>query len=175
MRKSNPNQLWKCEPIPAPPTPASFGAWIAGQTGYIFALAHADDGVIWGRCDNGRWTWSSGIAPASPELRATVLQQLRLFGPDSELFLWRTDAGFAGRTIQDGAGEGVECFDEDQLLWGKPDDKPQAGFRLMREGAQGLLHAPPEEIATVGKLTTRNYISYDDDGCAFVQASRLMA
>lgn len=175
MCKLNTNQLWKCEPVTARPTPATFDAWLAGQTNYAFALAHANDGVIWGRFDNNQWMWSSGIAPASPQLRASALQQLRLFGASGELFLWRSGARFAGRTIEDGAGEGVECFDEAQLLWGKPHGDARSGFQLMREGAQGMLHAPPEAIAREGKLMTRNYIGYDEDGCALVIASRLVA
>jgi CRISPR-associated protein (TIGR03984 family) len=153
---------------------------MAGQTGYAFALAHADDGVIWGRFDQGQWAWSSGIAPASPKLHAITLQQLRLFGANGELFLWRSGAGFVGRTIEDNVGESIDWFDEEHLLWGKADGQTTIAFQLMREGAQGLLHAPPTEIAAKGKLITRNYIDYDADGdydadsCAYVKASRLV-
>lgn len=80
--------------------------------------------------------------------------------------------------IQDGTGEKVEYFDEVQLLWGsrnQPEGQPINGFQLMREGAQGLLHAPPVAVARAGKLMTRNYIDFDGDGCAYVKASRLVA
>jgi len=87
MRKLETNQLWTCEQIAASPTEASFDAWLIMQTGYAFALAHADDGVIWGAFTNRQWAWSSGVAPASPELRADAIQQLRLFSANAELFL----------------------------------------------------------------------------------------
>lgn len=174
MRKPNTNQRWTCVPIPELPAEDSFIAWLDGQTGYTYALAHANDGVIWGRFADGQWSWSSGIAPSSPPLRAQTLQQLRLFGANGELLLWRSTAGFAGCTIQDGIGETVDWYDEDQLLWGEPEGQATNGFQLMREGAQGLLHAPPKAIAERGRLKTRNYIGYDKDGRAFVKASRLV-
>jgi len=174
MRKLRTDQRWMCAPIPDPPAEDNFIAWLAKQTGYAYALAHADDGVIWGRFADGQWSWSSGIVQTSPPLRASTLQQLRLFGVNGELFVWRSESGFAGRVIQDGTGEAISWFDEDQVLWGKPEDQVMNGFQLMREGAQGLLHAPPKAIAERGKLKTRNYISYDEDGCAFVKASRLI-
>ena len=173
MRKFNPKQMWTCNPPDEIPTVGLFDEWLAKQTGYTFALAHADDGVIWGRFDGGKWVWSSGIVATSPKLRAATLQQLRLFSASGELLLWRSGPDFAGRMIQDDVGVQIESFDEDQLVWGSPDGESKNGFQLMREGAQGLLHAPPDEIAKQGKLTTRNYIGYDDDGCVFVKASRL--
>ena len=139
-----------------------------------YALVHADDGVIWGRFSEGHWSWSSDAFPAvSPKLRWITLQQLRLFGPRAEVFVWLDEAGLKGRLIQDEKTGSQKCFDEAQLLWGKPDGAARGGFQLMREGAQGLLHAPPAEIARAGRLMTRNYIDYDVDGCVFVKASRL--
>jgi len=174
MRIFKKNQLWESKALPTLPTPDSLMAWIDTQGQYDFALVHADDGVIWGCYTNGKWTWSSGLAPNSPSLNGKVLQQLRLFNETGEVLVWRTDHGFSGRVIRDGIGENIDCLDEEQLLWGQIDGDPKSEFQVMREGSQGLQHAPPASIASTGKITTRNYIAYDTDGCAFVKASRLM-
>ena len=65
-------------------------AWVKGEgllineaTGTQWLLAHCDDGVVWGRCEQGKWQLSSGPFPdVSPELSAENLQQLRLFGKE---------------------------------------------------------------------------------------------
>lgn len=170
---------WHCEALNSMPTDqTTLVRWLGEQAAshsLTCALIHADDGVIWGRFADGRWLWSSDPFPdISPKLNFSTLQQVRLFGPTAEVFIWRDGSSLKGRLIQDDSSGNQECFDEPQLLWGKPDDEARNGFRLMGEGAQGLLHAPPTEIATKGRLMTRNYIDYDPDGCARVKASRLV-
>lgn len=175
MREITPNQRWRCVPLAAPPTILNFMNWLNSQTGYAYALAHADDGVIWGFFQNGAWAWSGGVAPNSPAIHPQNVLQIRLFGAQGETMLWREGAGFAGRIIEDGVGESIDWLDEAHMLWGQPDGAPVGGFQLMREGSQGLVHAPPAAIASAKKMMTRNYVSYDADGRAFVKASRLVA
>ena len=66
-------------------------------------LAHADDGVIWGRVDKGVLQTSHSAFPqVSPPLRALTLQQARLFGPDAELLVWRDGEGnWQARLLRD--------------------------------------------------------------------------
>lgn len=174
MRKLIKDQLWDCAALSSPPTRETLIKWINGQTTYLFALAHADDGIIWGYFQNNAWHWSSNPSLNSPRLDGQTLQQLRLFGESGETLIWRTSQGFVGRIIRDNGEHRIDWLDEDHLLWGQSDGAPSEEFALMREGSQGLQHSPPRSIASVGKIATRNYITYDDDGCAFVQASRLM-
>src|SRR5947199_5744016 len=76
-------------------------------------LAHADDGVIWGRLDGGRLVTSfeaaagdGGALGVCPELRTVTLQQARLFGPAAELLLWRDGGGrWQARLIRDCAAD----------------------------------------------------------------------
>lgn len=171
--------VWKCEELTdLPRDQAALERWLEEQAtahDLTYALIHADDGVIWGKFANGRWSWSADVFPdISPKLSRITLQQARLFGPEAEVFIWRDEGALKGRVIQDGALGEQEYFCEAQLLWGKPDGEARQGFQLMREGAQGLLHAPPAAIAAQGRLVTRNYIAYDDEGCAYVKASRLV-
>ena len=147
-------------------------------------LAHQDDGVVWGKAHkDGDWVTSDAVLSTSPALKGDCLWSARLFNAQREILLWRDgDGNWHAREISDGASEGepdfTEWYDEPQLLWGDHGKhKKVVGdvtFAVLEEGAQGLRHAPPKAIAERGKLSTRNYIGYDEDGCAFVKASRLV-
>lgn len=70
----------------------------------VWALAHCDDGVTWGRYDQAARAWRLGnqVAPGvSPPIRPETLQELRLFGEDAEVLIWRTGAGLRGRVLRD--------------------------------------------------------------------------
>jgi CRISPR-associated protein (TIGR03984 family) len=156
-------------------------AWLTNQAkgnGLRWLLAHADDGVIWGEVRSDGLHLSSGAFPGvSPRLRPKALQQARLFGEQSELHLWRSGEGWQARLVQEGAGEAGEYFDEAHLLWGDGEaDAPQDGFVLLRQGAEGLLHAPPAsgEVKFPLRLLVRHYVDYDDEGQAYVCLSRLV-
>lgn len=151
----------------------SFDRWLGEQVGhYDYLLAHADDGVIWGRVDEtGHLKTSHEVFPdVSPPLTSITLQQLRLFGQHRELHLWRTEPGrFQGRVIRDKeqpqekkADEYRQekmdnqpdkywgnCFDENQILWGSRVEacNEDEQFTLVVEGQQGLRHAVPQKVA----------------------------
>ena len=167
--------------------------WLTSRAAEIKAqwvLAFADDGVIWGRFDgDGGLRLSSDIAPlVSPQLRQETLQELRLFGEEAELLLWRDGRGnWRARVLRDtGATEpdNVECwrFDEDQILWGTDGELlGSSGFTLMTDGEQGMQHVVP--LKAQGKwsvdsrplrLTVRHYVETDKNGMARVVASRLV-
>ena len=146
-------------------------------------LAHQDDGVVWGKAHkDGDWVTSDAVLNTSPALKGDCLWSARLFNAQREILLWRDgDGNWQAREIADEVGEGepafVEWYDEPQLLWGdhgKHEVVNGVTFTVLEEGTQGLRHAPPKAIAERGKLSTRNYIGYDEDGCAFVKASRLV-
>lgn len=143
-----------------------------------YLLAHADDGVIWGKLDeNGKLVLSSDIfAEVKVLLRAKTLQQARLFGPVGELLLWRVDQGFAARLITDGSvpPPSDDAFEETHYLWGEG-MKSKSGFTLMHEGQEGLRHAVPLN-ANQGRvvLKVRHYIDYDNQDQAYISLSRLV-
>ena len=149
-------------------------------------LAHADDGVIWGRVDNGQLVTSDTVAPkVSPPIRAETLQQARLFAEHAELLLWRDgDNRWHARLIHN-ARDGekptfTDAIDEPQILWGT-DPQPLAnGFTLMSDGAQGLRHAIPldvrgkfDESSRPLRLWVRHYVQDDESGFSRIVASRL--
>ncbi|HWP47350.1 MAG TPA: CRISPR-associated protein Csx19 [Candidatus Limnocylindrales bacterium] len=177
------------QPIPTD-TIQDVKAWLqtqAVQYKLKWLLAHADDGVIWGKInDNGQLVTSNGVAPeVSPPLRAETLQQARLFAEHAELLLWRDgDNRWHARLIRQPVNGETPIFtdaiDEPQMLWGTHGEH-RNGFTLLRDGAQGLCHAVPMELP-LGKnreanppyLWVRHYIQEDDSGFARIVASRLV-
>lgn len=165
--------------------------WLQEHAAYHkfkWLLAHADDGVIWGRVDNGKLISSDSVVPdVSPPLRAETLQQARLFSEDGELLLWRdADNKFYARVIRKPADGEIPTFtetiDEPQILWGTDPTPKQNGFTMMSDGAQGLRHAVPlgvsgtfnEETRPL-RLRVRHYLQEDATGFNRIVASRLFA
>lgn len=160
-------------------------------------LAHADDGVIWGKVEQSVVTLSSQYYPdTSPALQAQTLQQLRLFGPQAELYLWRTaELTFQARLLQDqdltslpnlSGRSSTSYFEEAQILWGdRLDDSyaPQNGFMPVAEG-QGLRHTPPVAVPAAAfgpennrrplRLYVRHYLTTDEIGQTRIYLSRLV-
>lgn len=164
--------------------------WLQNQAsiyGLKWLLAHADDGVLWGRVDNGKLVTSDSVAPeVSPPLRVKTLQQARLFAPHGEMLLWRDgDHQWHARLIRDAkTGETPawhEAIDEAQVLWGTDTRALSNGFTLMSDGVQGLRHAVPLEVKgryrehnRPLRLWIRHYLKDDEEGFARIVASRLL-
>jgi CRISPR-associated protein (TIGR03984 family) len=162
--------------------------WLAGQAQahrLTTLLAHAHDGVIWGQLAAGKLLLSHDVFPnVSPELRSQTLQQLRLFGEDAELLVWRDgDGQWRARLLSDeGTGRPGWRFDESQLLWGDHREKEKQGFTLVAEGRQGLRHAVPTPDGSIPfgdpgshplRLGVRHYLEQDSDGMLVIAHSRL--
>lgn len=147
--------------------------------GLIMFLGHDDDGVIWGKIENGQLKLSGeSFAEVEVELRALTLQQVRLFGAAGELLVWRGDLGkWHGRYLADVPPDDI--LEETHRLWGEASGPPgtKDGFSLMRDGTQGLLHAPPLKLARGERaaLKVRHYLDYDDQGQAYIALSRLVS
>ncbi len=157
--------------------------WLFAQArrhGLHYLLAHADDGVIWGRADADELRTSRSIAPNSPELRSSTLQQARLFSPAGELLLWRIDEGWSARFVTDANGNTDDVIDEDQIIWGDTVEDVKDGFTLVREGAQGMRHAVPIPVSSEQikqhklRLRVRHYVTENEDGEAIITLSRLV-
>lgn len=154
-----------------------------------YLLAHADDGVIWGRLDGEELITSHTVAPEySPPLREATLQTVRIFARAGELFIWRDEDGeWAGRLILEttslgGMPEWASAFDEHQVLWGTNAVSRERGFVLVSDGSQGLFHVVPlnipgpidEQIRPL-RLVVRHYLKADNYGFTQVNASRLLS
>ncbi|MGB3240227.1 MAG: CRISPR-associated protein Csx19 [Geitlerinemataceae cyanobacterium] len=150
-----------------------------------YLLAHADDGVIWGRFDREKLTTADKIFYPSefnvylPKLRLRTLQQCRIFGNNGEILLWRiNDRQFKWRFIGNLQQEKII---EKQILWGTHGIK-RDNFTLLSEGSQGLKHAVPftdielnnKKLVNPVRLLVHHYISYDESGVARIDRSRLV-
>jgi CRISPR-associated protein (TIGR03984 family) len=149
-----------------------------------FLLAHAEDGVIWGKFPSGNLITADSVFSQFAKLREMTLQQCRIFGEDSEVMLWQTDEGFKARLIEDKHIDKKEYICEYQILWGTHGDRrDREGFTLLWDGKQGLKHAVPFtdiELEKDGKLKNpvrlqvNHYIDYDEAGVARIYLSRLV-
>jgi CRISPR-associated protein (TIGR03984 family) len=149
-----------------------------------YLLAHAEDGVIWGRFDNNQLTTAEKVFDKSkfnfPTLRLLTLQQCRVFGPNGEVLLWRTGEQWRSRLVQDNPE--VDKIPERQILWGTHGEK-RGNFTLLWDGSQGLKHAVPftdialderNRLINRVRLIVHHYIDYDDSGVARIHLSRLV-
>lgn len=167
------------EPFPGAVDPIDPVTWLHEQVGSAghdaLLLAHADDGVIWGKVVNG------ALITKPQELNSVTLQQARLFNKNAEYFVWRDgDGSFHTRIITDSEGKGCEYFDEDQVLWGDHAEPSGEGFTKMSDGAQGLVHYVPINVTKAKsdwrplRLTVRHYLKTDAKGFVYVAFSRLV-
>jgi CRISPR-associated protein (TIGR03984 family) len=133
--------------------------WLLGQAGkhrFKWLLAHADDGVIWGRWNNENLLTSDTVDPSggiSPLFRKETLWQARLFDSLGELFLWCDGDGcWKARLIRDVVSNETpdwhEAIDEYHMLWGTVAYSLDDGFTLMSDGVQGLRHIVPLKVST---------------------------
>lgn len=189
---------------PQTDSPENVAEWLADKNAQEnlkaeFLLAHAEDGVIWGKFEEGKLITSFDVSFADAaiakwgraKLRQETLWQARIFGADAELLLWRDgDNVFHARVLREGTrtnGSASDViyhtsFDEPQLLWGTDvvETSPK-GFTLLSDGAQGLRHAVPKLVTGEYKektrplrLWVRNYLSEDESGFNRVAANRLL-
>lgn len=149
-----------------------------------YLLAHAEDGVIWGKFEPDQLTTAHQVFSRFPALRLLTLQQCRIFGIRGEVLLWRTDPGWKSRFCSD-PQDANRIIEELQLLWGTQGEEKD-GFTLLTDGSQGLRHAVPVTGISFQRAEARNrnhrpvrlkvhhYVDYDEDGVAYISTSRLV-
>lgn len=161
--------------------------WISTQAnGFSWFLAHAEDGVIWGRIENCKLI-TQEVGGFQPAFRSTTLIQARLFGEKKELLVWRDYPDiWEARLITEEKQNGAEAnfiltLDEKQILWGTKSIEYKEGFTLMKDGEQGLHHAVPINVegdfdfkSRPLRLTVRHYINEDENGFCRIALSRLV-
>ncbi|MGB3266167.1 MAG: CRISPR-associated protein Csx19 [Microcoleus sp.] len=156
---------------------------VSEQTSYL--LAHAEDGIIWGRFDSKKLTTAEKIFHKRdqvdlPELRLLTLQQCRIFGRDGEILLWRiSETKFKWRFI---GNPNEDKIPESQILWGTNGIK-RDNFTLLWDGSQGLKHVVPftdielngDRLVKPVRLLVHHYIKYEEEtGLARIYRSRLV-
>jgi CRISPR-associated protein (TIGR03984 family) len=173
--------------VSAPALDEDLVTWVEQQSSADrpWLLAHADDGVIWGRRnDDGRLITSHQLAShVSPPLRLLTIQQAFVFGErGGDVRLWRGEDGWQARLITDASD--AESIDETQVLWGTEviNNYPDQGFTHVRETRQqGLDHVVPLVVTPHQlahrqlRLLVRHFIEYNEaTGEARLGLSRLV-
>lgn len=162
--------------------------------GCAYLLAHTEEGVIWGRFDEDQLVIVADVFPSSTadyagvllaRLDVVTLWQCRMFGPDVEVMLWRSEQGWRARRITDQTDPERLALTEAQILWGDHAEQRQQGFTLLADGSQGLRHAVPCEIPATAfnnpqnprpvRLVVRHYLEEDQQtGVSHIAYSRLV-
>ena len=162
---------------------------------FRWMLAHADDGIIWGRFDQGRLVLSSDAAlgdseaeAVCPPLRTITLQRLRAIGQNAEVYLWRDGGEFKGRLIKnrsssDGSVSSLSrCIDEKHILWGTTARELKDEFSLLTEEGLGIKQVIPLKHngslrgdRVTPRLHVRQYLEQDaDTGAVRILTGRLV-
>ena len=174
-------------------TNEEFQNWVREQMNAErkWLLAHADDGVIWGRWEGNELITSHDVVPTlAPPLRLVTLQQLFLFGSSDEVRLWRDDdcatTRWRARRISDSAPDDVidDVINESQILWGSKLEAiaGQPFTHVWEEVSNfGMHHVVPFEVSPDDlekrrlRLLVRHYITPDEQtGEARITHSRLV-
>ncbi len=160
----------------------------------VFLLSFHDDGVVWGKVqfneaenelitsgdvENGSFKL---VETPSPEFRYETLQELRLFGDNGQLHIWRkSETEFEGSLALESYLKDFEPIDEKQVLHGTDCESENGNFMIVCDGSEGLKHAfPLVDRSKFGnskrplRLHVKHYIEYDTDGCARIAFSRLV-
>lgn len=198
-KEYKPSQLPKRTTLPPDAIPDSFaddnGKWLADRTiGFatsgqsVYALIHADDGVLWGRIDNGQI-----ITPSNdwtPQLRHRTIQQCRIFGTKGELFIWReAESVWRGREVIEENNVDYQPIPESQILYGDrvDTDKDRSqnlppNFTPIIEVKTGIRQIVPLAVTSSDfqnkwrvTLSVLHYLGEDTDGQTRIVCSRLRA
>jgi len=157
---------------------------------YSWLLAHCHDGVTWGRFDSVTKDWllsSTPYAKLCPRISESNLLEIRLFGLEREILIWRTENDFSGRCLIDKEerDNNDSCLPDNEtriLLGDRVLDALKEGFTCVGT-ARGLRQAVPLECTDKDfaggrwplRVQMRHYFEQDDEtGAVRVAASRLV-
>jgi len=196
VSRAHPARCSKEETLPSFAGADAVREWLEQQAADLdvrWLLAHAEEGVQWGRVVRSEEGVQLELSPEGVRelLAPAKLWDVRLFGPTAEVFLWRTEAGgFAARWIEDADEANVtwkDAIDEPYLLLGKSGRHigvpPE--WTQLTEGHDGALyqHVIPGRarldgdgstgaLASPVALRVRHYVT--PNGTATIVASRLV-
>lgn len=150
------------------------------DTGFTpaWALALCTDGVTWGRLEDTGWVMGdTHYKDLCPRVTLENLLELRIFGKNGELLLWREDSRLSGRILidQDSSELHYPPLKEKHILLGEPTGDYRGSFSRMRNKA-GCEQALPLIIKNGARcrLIIKHYMTQDaETGAVRITASRL--
>jgi CRISPR-associated protein (TIGR03984 family) len=157
---------------------------------FSWLLAHCYDGVTWGRFNNVTKDWLFSSTPFQtlcPKISESNLLEIRLFGSEREILIWRTENEFSGRCLidKDEQDNNDPCRPDNEtriLLGDRFLNTSKEGFTSVGS-TRGLQQAVPLECTEKDfaggrwplRVKMRHYFEQDDEtGAVRVAASRLV-
>ncbi|MGI6618429.1 MAG: CRISPR-associated protein Csx19 [Bacillota bacterium] len=156
--------------------------------GFKWMLGHCYDGITWGRWDPHEGVWVTGdraFPNLSPRISEDNLIELRIFGEETEILIWRLYDGFLGRRLSHCActafDEAIRPIKEELVLVGDRVIGRGMGFTHVGtpSGIQQVVPIDVEPGAFVKsrwplRLTVWHYLCCDEEsGVIRIGASRL--
>lgn len=113
-------------------------------------LGHATDGVWWGLLDAGKLTQARDVFPDfGPPLRWETLLDLRIFGGEQELRIWRSSRGLKAVCLREGPESSLPVSKKDSTAGDK------LSFDAWGERAYLVLGAHPEGRAQAESVDSK--------------------
>jgi CRISPR-associated protein (TIGR03984 family) len=175
-------------------------SWVYGRgsnpdTNFSFnyLLTHCSDGVTWGRWDVAKKCWHLGcnvFHNNCPQPQDHNILELRLFGPEQELFIWKTISGFSGRIVSDNYTGNKDplapCEEKRILRANRVLDDAKSGFTRVGDGTGAEQVVPftldkdifgeENHYRYPLRLKVKHYFSEDDEtGAVRVTVTRLVS
>jgi CRISPR-associated protein (TIGR03984 family) len=161
----------------------------SGADGIRWALTYSVDGVTWGRCDktdHGEvWRLGSDVVPeVSPSLRLDAIEEIRMFGDEAEVLMWRASNGLVGRVLRD-----LESVCLEDPLRSSEESRILRGDSVRRECENDFTYicdsTGAEQVIPLcvtedklrnrkARLVVRNYFEKQTTGAVRVVATRLV-
>ena len=162
---------------------------LAGEA--LWVLVYLDYTIMWGYHRDGQLIMSSSFDPA-------YIQELRMFGTDGEVYLWRVGTSYNVRLRKDkteipafkgfettdqkqgfgatSVGSEPKAMDEWQILWGTDAQVQPAHWTVVQE-SRGARFSVPHTIDKPQlplRLLVRHYLEYDSDGRCLISDMRMV-
>lgn len=148
-----------------------------------WAVLQATDALVWGVFEDDAWRWATEQAdPDSTAPCRDTLLEVRVFGPEAELLIWRTEDAFAGRILgEDEAPAGLAPLERRARFLPVPDPSGRliGSIRrthdpafVRRESGDGRTTVTPTGMG----IHLRHYVEQDvETGVLRIAATRFVA
>ena len=112
--------------------------WLNTQAaGMEYLLAQTLTGVVWGKVVGNALV----LQPEAEPLTEATMLEVRLFGKEKELLVWRDGGKLHGRVWTHKPH--VDSYEQTYILWGTAGRAEGEGFTKVVDGQQGLSHTVP--------------------------------